>query len=409
MSEIYQAVLQLSVGFRRRGNWAFLPQHSTVRQLPQDTNRILAGLRERFSDDELERAGVLARTDSGGLQFCDNLETHSRIVVFLRAAPDSTPHDVLTSSGSLAGQDVPCLTAAADAYTAEGLENWRKRLFVAFSIHDLAILRSLGLPTTLGSGLGQLDGMGLRLLLGQPQGLAQGAADSCDSVPAPRQELWNSGEKLVLVGWSVASLSLQKPRGLQAVTALFGGARRCCSFDTSRIMVWRPTRSQFQQIEFAVGLRDVQLVWQAIANSVASSLHPIEHFANDNPAVPAHEEFRRAREALMAELRREQEQQLLSFLVPRLLQEYNRAYERAFVDPLVRKATADDSPIDKAVWLAASELVQQLHNRSALVTGCAEHALRTRVPWAASMDMESQKQYLAIVDRLVAIVRAWRK
>ena len=84
-------------------------------------------------------------------------------------------------------------------------------------------------------------------------------------------------------------------------------------------------------------------------------------------------------------------------------------FKRAFVDPLVREDTSVGSPIHHAVSLAASELVQQLHNMSPIVTGCAEHASRTRVPWAVSMDVELQNQYLKIVDRLIAIERARRK
>ena len=275
---------------------------------------------------------------------CANLQARPRLFVPLRTAADSYPHDILGPCGSLRGDGVPSLIAATDGNTASGLRNSKNRLLAAFDIRDLAILRSVGLPATLANGLAELDGSGLRRLLGQPQGHAQCAVSPCASAPAQRDELWNSVETLVLVGWSIGGLSLGKPRGFPAVSALFGRVRRCFAFDTSRIMVWRPTQVEFQQIELAVGLRDEELVRQVIVSSAASSLRPIEHYANDNPAVPVREAFRQARETLMAELRLEQDQQLLSIMVPKFLKEYNRTFERAFVEALVGKALSGRGP-----------------------------------------------------------------
>ena len=47
MSEIYQRLAELAMGFRLQGNWNFLPPHATVRCLPRDSGEVLTGLARR--------------------------------------------------------------------------------------------------------------------------------------------------------------------------------------------------------------------------------------------------------------------------------------------------------------------------------------------------------------------------
>ena len=75
----------------------------------------------------------------------------------------------------------------------------------------------------------------------------------------------------------------------------------------------------------------------------------------------------------------------------------------------MEEALKATDPIDGAVSLAAAELVQQWHNTSPIVTGCAENASRTRVPWAVPMEFEALKQRLKIVECLMGMWRERRK
>lgn len=409
MSEIYQRVAQHAVRFRLQGDWAFLPLHATVRRVPQDSATLLAGLRESFSDEDLEAAGLLTRNGDGQTALCANLQTSPRICVALHSSPDAIPYDILGPCGSLAGQQAPCLTAVADAYTAQGLLDWRKYLFAVLDIREVAILRSLGLPVTLANGLAQLDGSGLRQLLGQPQCLPQHAVTSSTAGCAQRNDLWNSVEKLVLVGWSIANLNARAPRGLSDIAALLNGAQGSFGFDASRIMIWRPKKFQLEQIQLATKLRDVDLTRQTIIQNVHDALRSIEHYVNTQPGLPARDAFRVTRANLMAALRLEQERKLLSPGTPSLCEAYQLAANRAFVAPLVHEAASADSPIDGALLLSASSLVQEHFNTSPLVLGCTEHTSRTRVPWVVPLEPELFKQHLKRINCLIAIRRELRK
>ena len=167
MSEIYQRLAELAGDFSCPGAWAFLPPCTDMRLFPQDEAQVLSGLRERFSDEDLAAAGVLTRNEGGQTTLSASLVTDPRLLVFLRTGQASPPYDVLGACGSLAGESLPCLTASTDLRTARGLENCKKRLFAAFEIHDVIVLRRLGFPATMANGLERLDGAGLRLLLGE--------------------------------------------------------------------------------------------------------------------------------------------------------------------------------------------------------------------------------------------------
>jgi hypothetical protein len=328
--------------------------------------------------------------------------------VALRNSAESAPDDILGPGGSLAGQDIPCLTAARDACTAGGLPHWRKFLFATFDVLTLAILRSLGLPATFATGLAQLDGRGLRDLIGEPHVLTHNETNSAASRCAPSAELWRSVEKLVLVGWSVATLSRRKPHGLHAVAELFGGAQAGFAFDTSRIMVWRPTQSQLQQIQCAARLRDVELARHAIAQSVDVSVGSIDRYVSQHQGLPAGQAFFVARTNLTQLLEQEQQQNLLSYRFPGIQESYRQAFERAFVQPLVREASSASDPIDGAVALATADLVQEWHNRSPLMTCCNENA-RAHLPWVVPTEFEALRQRLKIADYLIGIWRERRK
>lgn len=400
MSHIYQQLACLSAAARLPRRWSFVPAHPSVRCVPRDPGAILTALRERFSEEALEEAGVIKRDTDAGVQMSATLQAEPRLFVVLRRSQDATPEDILGPAGLLSGRILACLSAAGDASTAEELDAWQARLFAAFDIWDLAILRSLGIPATLAVGLDRLNGAGLRSMLGRPN-----AAGHANPSAAGPSALWAAAEKLILVGWSVARLSASTPNGLKAIASLLGGAGRLFGFDTSRILVWKPTKTHLERIRFAVALRDFSLLREGIADSVNASLRPIDHLVDDQAGLPAGEAFLRARHCLTEELRREQEIGQLSYRIPGLVDVYGRAYERAILDPLVREAATADSPLDRAVSLAAADLMREIHNASPLVVGCQEGASRTRLPWSQPRDPESLKSFLKIVRQLTALLR----
>jgi hypothetical protein len=271
-------------------------------------------------------------------------------------------------------------------------------------MRDVALLRRLELPVTLASGLNQLDGVGLRRLLGPPQAVSRGAISASPFPSVQRADLWNHIDKLLLVGWSVAAMGLRPRPGLQDVANLMHTAHHCFGFDTSRIVIWQPAPFEFEQLQAAVRLRDIELLRQAAAESAQRANRSIEQYVNDHAQRSPREAYRITRQRLMDELRREQERQLLSPSIGTLCDAYSRAFERGFVEPLVEEARTKTDPIDKATCLAAAELLQELHNSSLIVTGCGEYASRTRLLWQTPMEPELLKVRLTIWDRLIAIL-----
>ena len=403
MSEIYRELVGLADEYQVPGPWPFLPADAAVRSLPEDVAPLIAGLRERFPDIALGAAGVLTSAATGELRLSESLRAAPRIFLAVQPAAETTPSDILGPGGSLAGSIIPCLAAAADAYTAACLPQWRNQLFLTFDIREAAILRSLRLPVSVASGLERLDGESLASILGPPRCLPPGLSACRTAAEGAPHEILRGVDKLVLVGWDVQTLSRRRPPGADDVAALLCDATEFFGFNTARFAVWRPGPADMQRIKSAIRLRDANLVRHAIRESLHGSLFAVEDFARDARRVPAREELRQARAALCNEFEREQRLRCSSPYIPRLLERYERAFRRAFVERLVREGTADADPVNGAVLRVAAELIQELHNRSPLIVGCGEHAQRTRLPWTVPQDAEALKSQLALVDRLLKI------
>jgi hypothetical protein len=409
MSEIYRQLARLCPPFSPRKPWGFLAASPNVRVFPDDPTPVLASLRESRtdrespSDEQLASSGVLVRTQDGLIEISPNLLTDPGIFLTLREGRNQAPHEILGPQGLLNNRRLPCLSAPRDSYTKECLEVWNKRLFAAFDVKDLAVLRLLRLPVTLAHNLERLSGHGLRLVCGDPVGDNRQGKSRRERAPG----LWRHVEKLILVGWSIADLELREPQGLRPVAALLDAAQEHLGFDVSHIRVWRPSDSQLRQIGLAARLGDRALVKQAISDGVARSCRGVEDFAG-HPKTSASDEFLVARRELMEELQREQKQRSLSVKMPTISEHYNRAYERAFVEPLVHEAASAAAPLDQALLMAASEVTQQWHNSSPLVSGCAENTSRPTLPWTISMSPEELKERLKLTDQLIAIRRELR-
>ena len=131
-------------------------------------------------------------------------------------------------------------------------------------MRDVALLRRLELPVTLASGLNQLDGVGSGGCWGHRKPL-RGAISASPFPSVQCADLWNHIDKLLLVGWSVAAMGLRPRPGLQDVANLMHTAQHCFGFDTSRIVIRQPAPFEFEQLQAAVRLRDIELLRQAAA------------------------------------------------------------------------------------------------------------------------------------------------
>src|SRR5262249_4928036 len=109
-------------------------------------------LRRDFPDAILERAGLLERSPEGLSRLAPPLCDPDGAVLALRRHPGGAVFDLLTSRGCLASRRLPIFVSWDDRFTfARFLKS--RVLFAAGDIRDVALLRTLGLPATLSTGL----------------------------------------------------------------------------------------------------------------------------------------------------------------------------------------------------------------------------------------------------------------
>src|SRR5439155_940334 len=132
--------------------WNFVPPNADCRGAVSDPPGTLAALRADWGTPALEAAGVIQRLPDGELRLHPGLCDPRAVIVALRPSPAMPPFELLTAAGCLSGRTLPLLASLRDSVTEWG----RKKIHTVFAvsqIEDVALLRALGVPATLSSGL----------------------------------------------------------------------------------------------------------------------------------------------------------------------------------------------------------------------------------------------------------------
>jgi hypothetical protein len=154
--QIYRTLLRRCSSYRFAGPWIRFTPEADVCACPTDPMGVLGELSEEFSSSALVRAGVATESSDGTLLPATALAEAGAPLVFLCPAPNEAPVEVLTSTGCLSGRHLPLSAAWSDHRFVEAL-TWRADMvLVAFSLDDVILFRSLGLPAALAAGLQHL-------------------------------------------------------------------------------------------------------------------------------------------------------------------------------------------------------------------------------------------------------------
>ncbi|MDA1013723.1 MAG: hypothetical protein O3A00_04620 [Planctomycetota bacterium] len=276
----------------------------------------------------------------------------------------------------------------------------RKFVFVAFSDHDLTVLRMLSLPCTPAAGLATMNGERLRRLFGGAPGVPGIASDAGHTVSVA-----SASYRLVLAGWSVAELKDEQPGGVTLAVECLLKAEDAFGFDTSRrIGIWQPTAPEMNRIRSAAEFQDRalvrKLIWQSVGRSTCSVRQYWEEIATRTAA-----DYEAARRELMHTLKRARELGFQSSEIAKKLEAFNRSFDKSVVDAIVGDAMAASDSVDRALLLAASELMGHWHKSSSLVRSTEDGVSGRYHPREKALHPEELKERLRVVDGLVKIHR----
>jgi hypothetical protein len=279
---VYKHVFNHCVPFHHDGPWQELTAPGDIRRVPADPAAVMNDLRQHFSDDDLQEAGVLEMDETLVVQLDPGLRNPDAVVIALRKRPSDDPFDLLTERGMLSGQHLPVCASLSDggvrAMIAAIQENF---LLVTPSPIDVAVLLSLEIPATLATGLRQLEGVHLqqvrkRFDLRPPPTQCRGITDYAEEERRKR----NQPPDIVLVGCRLAEMSREEPTDLSTIVSHLAEVEQFLDVPLDRFFVWRPTEKEIRAIEFHmkhVGPTDTRAaILGSIETSTAQLITPAE-------------------------------------------------------------------------------------------------------------------------------------
>jgi hypothetical protein len=431
---VYERVLQLCPPYLFPPPWDFLTADQDCRGPIRDTSAILSDLQVRFSEAELEEAGVLARAPSGELQIAPALCNPVGGVVALRRSPGEAPFTLLTARGCLGSDALPVVAALEDAGTAARLAE-TEVLYAAFRISDVVLLRAIGLPATLATGLHNASLPQLHALdeaFAAPDPFARAnpplpappsgeTDDEClgESADPAAQPVTAGGDApqaappprpgLALVGWAPGSVGAEIPPPLRRTAGQLALVRQHLGLRLAGISLWRPPPRDMDNLRFRLNYREAESISELLRES-AQVLGDFECLADPQgpedvrPAASA--DLSAAQVELLARLADDRGQGRITDRVRAARHAYEELIERRLIAPLQTWALAHDNPVIRNVGFDLATGCRELHRMGPLL----HEPLGRRRDEVLAGDNEAGTgrvltEYLQLSRRLTSIVR----
>jgi hypothetical protein len=243
---IYARTLSLCPQYQQSDLWQAIPVPTDVRRPPEDPAAVVADLQEKYPNATLLESGVATMGPDGDVQLDPALCDASTAIIALRKKPQQDPFDLVTNRGGIATGAMPLCACLRDGQITKMFRSNNRVLCAACSSADAVALLSLGIPTTLASGLAQVSGDYLEDIcrcykLGK-SAIGRGEIIYHDDEVSVRQ--------VVVVGWSPATLTLDEPEGLSEIVSHLTGIERHLEICLDRFSLWQLTPKELEGIVF---------------------------------------------------------------------------------------------------------------------------------------------------------------
>jgi hypothetical protein len=160
---IYERLVKRCPPFSFHPPWSFLSSGADCYGPICDPTQTVAVLREEFSEHLLARAGVLVCTPAGQFSLRPEFINPMGAIIAFRDHPQHTPFLLLTARGCWPRSHFPITAACKDCWTEKKVIQ-KRVLFASPRIAEVVLLRALGFPATLATGIPSLSPDGLRIL-----------------------------------------------------------------------------------------------------------------------------------------------------------------------------------------------------------------------------------------------------
>ncbi len=409
---VYAYVESRGLPFTLSGAWGRFTCLNGFFRLRQDPSQLFDGLRESFSAEHLLGSGVVVTSDNGTLALHPKLAIRDSILFAPREAPDHRPFDIWADGTSL-GRLWPALTVFRDYRAAALLARRNSRLLVAFSMADVAILLSLGIPATLPDGLDRFFGRQLDLYC-RRFGIQRHVADQALEewfldLSAAANEGPQSGPSLTLVGWSIAGLELARPPELAAIQDHFARIDHQMGIRFVEEQIWTATNDDIERLRFALAHGDYFDLVRVFADSVDDRSTELVPIASATPVThPAPQSYAEAR----LNWETSQKQSASSEQRKQAWDHLHDFHERDVITPLWRMAMEATDALDRARILAVIDLSRLAHSQALIMTAQLEKSFREGGTCVTTVPKEAFQQFVLLIDRIRGLTpekKSWRQ
>lgn len=340
--------------------WKFLGHESTVRQLTCDPVDLQNALQTDCDREILLKIGVFVRSGIDDVVLCPPLSTPQAPFAASFRESVELPHELVMANSVLpVSQEPAVFRALSDSTTRSASISLGKKVVVAFSLSDLAILRTLGIPATMATDLAAMKAEQLRLLFGRP-------AHSHSGEPRGKQraDIARNQTRIILAGWNLSSIRNEEPEEMVSIRRLIHQADSVLGFDTDLMFVWQPASSDLIEIRTAVELQDEDLVRQFLRESIADSVWPA---ASSPKVLRTPGNYAEAKREIDIDLRRAESLRGQERSLSVKLDQLNLYHDQEVIQPILDKAKNERNPVRSALLINVAELTSLCHAESRVV------------------------------------------
>lgn len=257
MEDVFEAIVKASQAYTLPSPWQNIPCDPAFIRLPTDGASLLAELRRQFSDELLINAGAETVDAEGNVGLSENLVADDAPVWAIRSNPDQKVTALVTQMKSLGNDEWALATAMRDHRQYDLIADAEEQIVVAYSMQDLAILRSLGIAAVPGGNWDQLSKPQLDFLC-EILRIAPRAPVSSTLGPEELKPQVTRARYLTVANWSLATMD---SADVVAVTTSWAHLVEIYSYlDLSfgTLGLWKPSEKNLKQLRFQAQYMDVQ-------------------------------------------------------------------------------------------------------------------------------------------------------
>ncbi|MCH7725222.1 MAG: hypothetical protein IH991_01885 [Planctomycetes bacterium] len=408
-SEIYQTLLAECPPATLPDVWQFVEVHPDAHRLPANPQCAIARLREQFSDDELLGSRVTVRRGEE-LVLHPKLITRDRYVIIVRDQFGG-PCSLLTSAGDLHGS-VPLFALGQDETVRYALGASDQYLYVAASMEDVVLLRSLGLAAAPATDLDRLNRCELQHLLYLVDGFSDGPI-SKKRLRTAKYEINHSGRVgaeraefyVVLVGCELGNGGRVVPEQICAVAHYLARAEQSLDITWDGLYVWWPNEEELEKLDYRRQLEDVALVQDFFREP--QPLFGVSDFANPAMLPDREKSFVAVFDELVEAEKTARTEHNSPFLLERLQQirsDYFRRIDDQLFKPLMETAIESEDLRIRALRMQLAQLTRIFHR--AMPRVCAPLVDSVAMSGEVVLPEKACKQIQTLTNETIQLVNA---